>query len=126
MNILAICMGACVGALCRWQLGIWLNNPTAALPWGTLTANIVGGYLIGVCVSVFQNHPELDPVWRLALVTGFLGALTTFSTFSAEAVTLLQQQRFAAALAHSGLHLLGSLAATYMGMRSAVWLMRAG
>lgn len=121
LHILAICIGASAGALARWALSLWLNTPSATLPWGTLVANLIGGYLVGVCVAVFQSHPQIDPVWRLALVTGLLGALTTFSTFSAEAVHLLQQGRIAAALAHSGLHLLGSLLATYLGIKSAMF-----
>jgi CrcB protein len=98
LTVIAICLGACVGALARWQLGLWLNPASGGLlPWGTLAANLIGGYLVGVCVGVFQQLPELDPVWRLALVTGFLGALTTFSSFSAEVVAMLQQSRFALA-----------------------------
>ena len=115
--VLAICFGACLGALARWALGLWLN-PGSAIPWGTLAANLVGGYLIGVCVAVFQAMPELDPVWRLALVTGFLGALTTFSSFSAEVVGLLLQQRYALSLGVASLHLLGSLALTAVGIWS--------
>ena len=80
---IAICIGACAGALLRWQLSVW-GNGLAALPLGTLGANWLGGYLIGICIGVFEAMPELDPQWRLLLVTGFLGALTTFSTFSAE------------------------------------------
>jgi CrcB protein len=120
LSVAAICIGACVGALARWQLGLWLN-PGGLIPWGTLTANLVGGYLIGVCVAVFQALPELDPVWRLALVTGFLGALTTFSSFSAEVVGMLGQQRYALALGTASLHLLGSLLLTVAGMRSATF-----
>lgn len=120
-QVIAICIGACAGALARWQLGLWLN-PIAisgtVLPWGTLAANLTGGYLVGVCVAVFQAMPELDPTWRLLLVTGFLGALTTFSSFSAEVVAMLGQQRYALALGTAGLHLLGSLALTVIGMRS--------
>lgn len=86
---LAICIGASLGALARWRLGLWLS-PGGLIPWGTLVANLIGGYLIGVCVAVFQALPQLDPAWRLALVTGFLGALTTFSSFSAEVVGMLQ------------------------------------
>ncbi len=118
-SVLAICIGACVGALSRWQLGLWLNpsNPNDGLfPWGTLAANLAGGYLIGVCVGVFQNFPQLDPEWRLLLVTGFLGALTTFSTFSAEVVGMLQQGRLVLALGTAGVHLVGSLALTYLGL----------
>ena len=69
MAVLAICLGACVGALARWHLGLWLNTG-ATIPWGTLAANLVGGYLIGVCVALFEHLPEIDPAWRLALVTG--------------------------------------------------------
>jgi CrcB protein len=120
-QVIAICIGACAGALARWQLGLWLNPIAIAgtvLPWGTLAANLIGGYLVGVCVAVFQAMPELDPTWRLLLVTGFLGALTTFSSFSAEVVAMLAQQRYALALGTAGLHLLGSLALTVIGMRS--------
>lgn len=127
-QVLAICLGACVGALARWQLGLWLNPVATAgtvLPWGTLAANLIGGYLIGICVAVFQALPQLDPVWRLALVTGFLGALTTFSSFSAEVVAMLGQQRYALALGTAALHLLGSLLLTIAGLRSATYLIAA-
>jgi CrcB protein len=116
--ILAICAGACLGALARWQLGLWLSHGQALIPWGTLAANLIGGYLVGVCVGVFQQWPGLDPLWRLALVTGFLGALTTFSSFSAEVVTMLQQGRHALALGTAGLHLMGSLALTALGLKT--------
>ena len=121
---LAICIGASLGALARWQLGLWLSPGGALIPWGTLAANLIGGYMVGVCVGVFQQWPELDPLWRLMLVTGFLGALTTFSSFSAEVVTLLQQARYALALGTTGLHLFGSLALTLLGLKtvSLVWV----
>jgi CrcB protein len=129
LTVIAICLGACVGALSRWQLGLWLNPSTASaglLPWGTLAANLIGGYLVGVCVGVFQQLPELDPVWRLALVTGFLGALTTFSSFSAEVVAMLMQSRYALALGTAALHLMGSLALTVAGIWSfQAWVARA-
>jgi CrcB protein len=118
MSVLAICIGACLGALARWGLGLWLS-PGAAIPWGTLAANLIGGYLVGVCVAVFQAMPQLDPVWRLLLITGFLGALTTFSSFSAEVVTMLGQQRYALALGTASLHLFGSLLLTVAGIKSA-------
>ena len=119
--VIAICFGACLGALARWQLGLWLNPSTSddgLLPWGTLAANLIGGYLVGVCVGVFQQLPELDPFWRLTLVTGFLGALTTFSSFSAEVVALLQQARYALALGTASVHLFGSLALTMVGLKT--------
>ena len=124
LNVLAICIGACVGALARWRLGLWLS-PGGLIPWGTLAANLVGGYLIGVCVAVFQALPHLDPAWRLALVTGFLGALTTFSSFSAEVVGMLQQQRYLLACTTVGLHLAGSLLMTVLGLHSAAWALSA-
>ena len=117
LSILAICIGACIGALARWGLGLWLN-PGATLPYGTLAANLIGGYLIGICVAVFQALPQLDPVWRLLLVTGFLGALTTFSSFSAEVVGLLMQQRYVLALGTTALHLFGSLLLTMAGIKT--------
>lgn len=115
---LAICIGASLGALARWRLGLWLS-PGGLIPWGTLVANLIGGYLIGVCVAVFQALPQLDPAWRLALVTGFLGALTTFSSFSAEVVEMALADRWGAALSTAALHLLGSLALTWLGIQTA-------
>jgi CrcB protein len=122
LPIFAICAGACLGALGRWQLALWLNPEPmigTSLPWGTVAANLAGAYLIGVCVAVFQALPQLDPAWRLAIVTGFLGALTTFSSFSAEVVAMLGQQRYALAVGTAALHLLGSLALTVLGIRTA-------
>ena len=118
-SVLAICLGACIGALARWGLGLWLN-PGGLMPWGTLAANLLGGYLIGVCVATFQSMPDMDPLWRLLLVTGFLGALTTFSTFSAEVIGQLQQERYALALGTASLHLFGSLLLTVAGIKSAL------
>ena len=120
MAVLAICVGACFGALVRWSLVLWLN-PGTTLPLGTLAANLIGGYLVGVCVGVFQSLPQLDPVWRLLLVTGFLGALTTFSSFSAEVVGMLMQQRYTLALATAAVHLLGSLLLTVAGIKTALY-----
>ena len=122
LNVLSICIGASLGALARWRLGLWLSTPGSLLPWGTLAANLVGGYLIGVCVAVFQALPHLDPAWRLALVTGFLGALTTFSSFSAEVVAMLQQGRYAFAAGTACVHLFGSLALTVLGLKTVAML----
>lgn len=122
--VLSICLGASLGALARWQLGLWLSTPGSLLPWGTLAANLVGGYLIGVMVAVFQANPHLDPAWRLALITGFLGALTTFSSFSAEVVAMLQQARYGLALGTAALHLLGSLLLTVAGIKSVAFALR--
>lgn len=119
---LAICFGASLGALARWRLSVWLNHGHALLPWGTLLANWVGAYIIGVAVVYFQNQTQLDPAWRLAIVTGFLGALTTFSTFSVEVVSMLQHGRWLLATGTASLHLLGSLALTGAGMKCAsIW-----
>ena len=122
LNIVAICIGACLGALSRWGLGIWLSAGSS-MPWGTLAANLIGGYLIGVFIALFQAMPQLDPAWKLAIITGFLGALTTFSSYSAEVIGLLQQQRLIAALGWACLHLIGSLLMTAAGMAS--WSMLA-
>ena len=121
ISVIAICVGASFGALARWGLGLWLTPMGASLsimPLGTVAANLIGGYLVGICVAVFQAMPQLDAVWRLALVTGFLGALTTFSSFSAEVVAMLQQQRYALALGTSALHLFGSLLLTVAGIKT--------
>ncbi|MES2424534.1 MAG: fluoride efflux transporter CrcB [Pseudomonadota bacterium] len=123
LSVVAICIGACAGALLRWRLGLWLS-PGGLLPWGTLASNLVGGYLVGVAVAVFQAMPALDPAWRLLCITGFLGALTTFSSFSLEVVEMLQQQRYALALGTAALHLLGSLLLTVLGIRSAQFLLQ--
>ena len=120
LTVLAICIGASLGALARWGLGLWLT-PGGLLPWGTLAANLVGGYLIGVAIAAFQAMPQLDPVWRLLLITGFLGGLTTFSSFSAEVVAFLMAGRYPLALLTAGLHVMGSLAMTVLGLKSLAW-----
>lgn len=114
-QIIAICTGASLGALLRWQLGLWLNAQ-GHLPWGTLAANALGGYSIGLALAWLNAAPQIDPVWRLAIITGFLGALTTFSSFSAEVVDLLQAQRWGMALAWVAAHVLTSLLLTMAGM----------
>ena len=115
-SIVAVSVGASFGALLRWFFGIQLNSLFPAIPPGTLAANLIGGYLIGVAVAFFGNHPALPPEWRLFVITGFLGGLTTFSTFSAEVVSLLQQGRFAWAMGSITLHVVGSLLMTLLGI----------
>lgn len=121
-SIVSICAGASIGALLRWFLAGRFNPFHPFLPPGTLAANLIGGYLIGVAVAVFAAMPQLSPQWRLFIVTGFLGGLTTFSTFSAEVVTQLQQGRPGWAMATAFLHLAGSLALTALGIATVGWL----
>ena len=112
----AVAIGAVLGAWLRWGLSAWLNPANPNLPYGTLVANIGGGYAIGVLVAFFAANTSIAPEWRLACITGFLGALTTFSTFSAESVELLMAGRYGAAALHSGAHLFGSITATLLGI----------
>ena len=121
-SILSICAGASLGALLRWVLAGRFNPLFPALPMGTLAANLIGGYLVGVAVAVFATMPQLPPQYRLFVVTGFLGGLTTFSTFSAEVVAQLQQGHTAWALATAFTHLLGSFALTALGIATVAWL----
>jgi len=122
LSIASICAGASLGAVLRWLLAGRLNPLLPALPLGTLAANLVGGYLIGIAVAVFANHPGLSPQARLFVVTGFLGGLTTFSTFSAEVVTQAQQGHWPWALATAFAHLAGSLLLTALGIATVGWL----
>lgn len=115
---LAIGAGAALGAWGRWLLGLALNPLFVALPLGTLAANLAGGYLVGVAVGVFHLHAGLPPALKLFAITGFLGGLTTFSTFSAEVVERLLAHQVGWALALAGVHLAGSLLMTYLGLLS--------
>ena len=123
-SVLAICLGASAGAMARWGLGLWLS-PGGLIPWGTLAANLLGGYLVGVAIAVLQALPQIDPLWRLLLVTGFLGGLTTFSTFSAEVVTYLLEARYGLAALTALTHVAGSLLMTIAGIRSAIFFIAA-
>jgi CrcB protein len=116
-SIIGVGVGAAFGAWLRWGLSLLLNRGHPQFPLGTWSANLLGGLLIGVALAWFGRHPEIDPVWRLTLVTGFLGALTTFSTFSIESLLLLQKGQLGWAVLHSGAHLFGSLAAAAIGYR---------
>jgi CrcB protein len=114
----AISVGAAAGALLRWQLGVRLNTFFPAIPPGTLAANLIGGYIVGLAVAWSAQATSIAPEWRLFIITGFCGGLTTFSTFSAEVVRLLQEGRLALALGAASLHLFGSLLATFAGLAS--------
>ena len=123
-SVLAISLGAALGAVLRWLLGLWLNALLPVIPPGTLAANVIGGYLIGVAMVFFTQQVQLPPEWRLFVITGFLGGLTTFSTFSAEVMRLLVDGRLGWACAAMAAHLTGSLAATGAGMWTAARLLR--
>lgn len=124
MQFLAVGIGATLGAWLRWGLSLWFNSVFVSLPLGTLIANLGGGYLIGIAVGVFQDFPGLSPEWRLLIVTGFLGGLTTFSTFSAEAMLLLQRNEYGWAIAHASVHLVGSIVFCIAGL--ATWRLATG
>jgi fluoride exporter len=121
-SFLAVGVGAMLGAWTRWGLGALLNPFFPTLPLGTLTANMIGGYVIGLAAEFFMHHASVPPEIRLFIITGFLGSLTTFSTFSAEAVTLLARQQYAWAFALVSAHLAGSLALTVLGIFTVKWV----
>ena len=121
-SIVAISIGGSVGSLLRWWLGMMFNAHFPTMPPGTLTANLVGGYIIGLAVAFFGTYPALPPEWRLFVITGFCGGLTTFSTFSAEITALIQQGRFLWAMSAAATHLLGSILMTFAGIATFVWL----
>lgn len=109
LSVAAVGLGAALGAWLRWGLGLWLGGLHGLVQAGTLAANLVGGFLIGLALAFFADQPQLAPEWRLFIITGFLGGLTTFSSFSGESLTLLQRGEIGWALAHTALHLFGSL-----------------
>ena len=123
-SVLAISIGASFGAVSRWLLGLGFNALFPTIPPGTLLANLLGGYLIGIAVTFFAANPHLPPEWRLLVITGFLGGLTTFSTFSAEVTTLLQQGRLLWAGGAIAVHVVGSLLMTLLGMATMSFLQR--
>ncbi len=118
----AVGMGAVIGAWLRWGLGLLLNSIFPHLPLGTLSANLLGGYLIGLALAFFIQYPGLLPEWRLFIITGFLGGLTTFSTFTAETVTLLTRGQYAWSIVMIVTHMGGSLIMTLLGLQTIRWL----
>ncbi len=121
-SLLAISLGASLGAILRWALGHALNGAFANLTLGTLAANLLGGYIIGAALAGFGGHAGLSPQMRLFVITGFCGGLTTFSTFSAELAVMLEQGRLGWMAVAIIVHVAGSLAMTLLGMASVVWL----
>jgi len=119
LQILSISVGATAGALLRWVLST-RAFPSLPLPLGTLSANLLGAYLIGMALAVFAAWPQLSPTWRLLIITGFLGSLTTFSSFSAEMVGLLQGGRWSWAMAGIVAHVAGSLMMTFLGIATVI------
>jgi CrcB protein len=115
LSWIAVAVGAALGAWLRWGLTLFLGHLHAHIQLGTLVANLVGGYLIGLALGFFETSPALSPVWRLFVITGFLGGLTTFSSFSAEAMVLMQRGHYSWALAHSAVHVLGSIGCCIAG-----------
>ena len=117
-SLLVIAVGASLGAWLRWLLGMKLNALFPTIPPGTVIANMIGGYIIGLAIAFLAASPTLSPEWRLLIITGFCGGLTTFSTFSAETVALIQEGRLLWALGSVSLHVVGSLAMTAAGLLS--------
>lgn len=116
--LIAISFGASAGAVIRWLLGLAMNPLYPLIPLGTLAANLIGGYLVGIAFCAFAAWPGGSPEWRLCVLTGFLGALTTFSTFSLEVTALIQQEKLLAAMATIAVHVCGSILMTFLGMAS--------
>lgn len=123
-SILVISAGGAVGCVARWMLGSRFNGVFASVPLGTLLANLAGCYLIGVAIAYLGTRPMLAPEWRLFIVTGFLGGLTTFSSFSAEVMALMQAGRMMSAFALLSMHVIGGLAMTFLGIATVTLTMR--
>lgn len=120
-SLVAISIGGVLGTLLRWGLGSVLNSAFPTIPPGTLVANLIGGYVIGFSIALFASFSAIGPEWRLFAITGFCGALTTFSTFSAEIVVLLQQGRFGWAMGAVTAHVAGSVIMTFAGIATVIW-----
>ncbi|WP_028227115.1 fluoride efflux transporter CrcB [Paraburkholderia ferrariae] len=124
-SVLAVAIGGAMGSLFRWFLGLRLNGLFPDLPLGTLAANVIAGYIIGVAIACFVRMPQIAPEWRLFVTTGLMGGLSTFSTFSAEVVGDLQQGRYGWAAGEVVIHLSGSLIMTILGFATVSLLSRA-
>jgi fluoride exporter len=124
ISIIAVAIGGALGSLLRWALGLRLNALFPDLPLGTLAANVIAGYVIGVAIAWFARRPDIAIEWRLFVITGMMGGLSTFSTFSVEVVASLQQGRFAWAATEIGLHVAASLAMTALGIATVALLAR--
>lgn len=122
MQTVAVGVGAALGALLRWRLGLLYNPVFPPIPLGTLAANLIGGYIVGVAVAFFAMNSTLAPEWRVLVITGFCGGLTTFSSFSAEVVLMLRQDRWMWACSTVALHLGGSLLMTFAGIATVAGL----
>lgn len=120
LTFLSVGLGAAIGAWLRWGLSLWLNSPSDPVPYGTLAANLLGGYLVGLAVAYFAHHGEFSPELKLFLITGMMGGLTTFSTFSVEVFALIGRAQYAMGLVAIAVHVTGSLLMTGLG----VWTFR--
>lgn len=120
--IVAIAIGSVIGGLLRWVLGLRLNGLFVSLPLGTLAANLIAGYVIGVAIAFFAQAPQLSPEWRMLVITGFCGGLSTFSTFSAEVTGLLQRGQLGWAAGMVAIHVAGSVLMTFAGIATVGWL----
>ncbi|CAI1026882.1 MULTISPECIES: fluoride efflux transporter CrcB [Serratia] len=121
-SLLAVFVGGGLGSVLRWAVSMRMNPLNAHIPLGTLTVNLVGGFVIGLAIAIFTRMTHLDANWKLLITTGFCGGLTTFSTFSLEVVYLMQDGRFAWALANMLLNLAGSLAMTLLAFLLVSWI----
>ena len=115
-SIKAISLGASLGAILRWVLGLLLDSWSVAMSVGTIASNLIGGFLIGIAIAFFSGHPDLTPQWRLLIITGFLGGLTTFSSFSAEVTRMIQEGQLGIALSTVSIHVIGSVLMTFLGI----------
>lgn len=120
--IVAVAVGAGSGGVLRWLLSLRLNAVWPNMPLGTLVSNLVAGYIVGVAVACFAQMPNLSPEWRLIIITGFCGGLSTFSTFSIEVVTAIERGAYSWALGMVTVHVLGSLLMTIAGLATVWWL----